>query len=328
MSKFIKKIKKIFNLKKKYKMKQNLKKIVFIFFLIIIILTLLYFSFYTKRIGYKYNGDDFNRYKNLLKKIDYGIPKNNFKIPMYYINLEKSKDRNDAMLKQKKKYNLPLERVDAVNGYEFKDTKNDSFFITPGQKINFLNMFPDIVNIKPLIGCTLSHIKAIYTALEHNDDLAIIMEDDTSLITYNHWSEKLEKIIKKAPPSWRIINLYHFCHNKLGEKFISNKQNTCASASCYIINNKGMRELIDLVKINNTIVLKKTEKAKEPDADVLAADFFLYNLVETYHYNGKLLIFPNIKLQSTIHVEDYEFQLNSVVKKIKKFLFSKKNLLE
>ena len=328
MSKFIKKIKKIFNLKKKYKMKQNLKKIVFIFFLIIIILTLLYFSFYTKRIGYKYNGDDFNRYKNLLKKIDYGIPKNNFKIPMYYINLEKSKDRNDAMLKQKKKYNLPLERVDAVNGYEFKDTKNDSFFITPGQKINFLNMFPDIVNIKPLIGCTLSHIKAIYTALEHNDDLAIIMEDDTSLITYNHWSEKLEKIIKKAPPSWRIINLYHFCHNKLGEKFISNKQNTCASASCYIINNKGMRELIDLVKINNTIVLKKTEKAKEPDADVLAADFFLYNLVETYHYNGKLLIFPNIKLQSTIHVEDYEFQLNSVVKKMKKFLFSKKNLLE
>ena len=264
-----------------------------IFFLIIIILTLLYFSFYTKRIGYKYNGDDFNRYKNLLKKIDYGIPKNNFKIPMYYINLEKSKDRNDAMLKQKKKYNLPLERVDAVNGYEFKDTKNDSFFITPGQKINFLNMFPDIVNIKPLIGCTLSHIKAIYTALEHNDDLAIIMEDDTSLITYNHWSEKLEKIIKKAPPSWRIINLYHFCHNKLGEKFISNKQNTCASASCYIINNKGMRELIDLVKINNTIVLKKTEKAKEPDADVLAADFFLYNLVETYHYNGKILIFPN-----------------------------------
>ena len=320
MSKFIKKIKKIFNLKKKYKMKQNLKKIVFIFFLIIIILTLLYFSFFIKRIGYKYNVDDFNRYKNLLKKIDYGIPKNNFKIPMYYINLEKSKDRNDAMLKQKKKYNLPLERVDAVNGYILENTKNDSFFITPCQKINFLNMFPDIVNIKPLIGCTLSHIKAIYTALEHNDDLAIIMEDDTSLITYNHWSKKLEKIIKKAPPSWRIINLYHFCHNKLGEKFISNKQNTCASASCYIINNKGMRELINLVKINNTIVLKKTEKAKEPDADVLAADFFLYNLVETYHYNGKILIFPNMKLQSTIHIEDYQLQLNSVVKKIKKFL--------
>ena len=86
-----------------------------------------------------------------------------------------------------------------------------------------------------------------------------------------------------------------------------------------------MKELIDLVKINNTIVLKKTGKAKEPDADVLAADFFLYNLVETYHYNGKILIFPNMKLQSTIHIEDYQLQLNSVVKKIKKFLTSKKN---
>ena len=84
-----------------------------------------------------------------------------------------------------------------------------------------------------------------------------------------------------------------------------------------------MRELIDLVKINNTIVLKKTEKAKEPDADVLAADFFLYNLVETYHYNGKILIFPNMKLQSTIHVEDYQFQLNIVLKKIKKRIISR-----
>ena len=163
-------------------------KTVFLVIIIIFVAIMLFcFAFFIKRIGYKYNGDDFIRYKNLLKKIDYGIPKNNFKIPMYYINLEKSKDRNDAMLKQKKKYNLPLERVEAVNGYEFKDTKNDSFFIKPCQKINFINTFPNIDNIKPIIGCTLSHIKAIHTALENDDKLAIIMEDDTSLITYNHW---------------------------------------------------------------------------------------------------------------------------------------------
>jgi hypothetical protein len=81
-----------------------------------------------------------------------------------------------------------------------------------------------------------------------------------------------------------------------------------------------MKELIDLVKINNTIVLKKTG-----NTDVLAADFFLYNLVETYHYNGKILIFPDMKIQSTIHVEHFDLQLNNVVKKIKKFLTSKKN---
>lgn len=300
-----------------------MKKTVFLV-IIFSFLAITFFYFIIKK-SYKYNEDDYNRYINILKKIDYGNPKKNFKIPMYYINLEKSKDRNDAMLKQKKKYNLPLERVDAVNGYEFKDTKNDSFFIKPSQKINFINLFPDIENIKPIIGCTLSHIKAIHTALENDNKLAIIMEDDTSLITYNHWSKKIKKIIKKVPPSWRIINLFHLCHNKKSQKFISNKENTCSSAVCYIINKKGMRELIDLVKINNTIVLKKTENAKEPDADVLAADFFLYNLVETYHYNGKILIFPNMKLQSTIHVEDYQLQLNSVVKKIKKFLTSKKN---
>lgn len=292
--------------------------IIFIFVEIILVC----FVFFRKR---NYNGDDFDKYLNILKKSNNEISKKNFKIPMYYINLEKSKDRNSAMLKQKKQYNLPLERVDAVNGYELENTKNDSFFIKPTQKINFINLFSDFENIKPIIGCTLSHIKAIHTALENDDELAIIMEDDTSLITYNHWSKKIKKIIKKAPPSWKIINLFHFYHSKENKKFISNRENTCGSASCYIINNKGMRELIDLVKINNTIVLKKTEKAKEPDADVLTADFFLYNLVETYHYNGKILIFPNMTLQSTIHVEDYQFQLNNVVKKIKKFLLSKKN---
>ena len=300
-----------------------MKKTVFLV-IIFSFLAITFFYFINKK-SYKYNEDDYNKYIDILRKIDYGKPKENLKIPMYYINLEKSKDRNDAMLKQKKEYNLPLERVEAVNGYEIKDTKNDSFFIKPQQKINFINFFTEPDISKPLIGCTLSHIKAIHTALENDDKLAIIMEDDTSLITYNHWSKKIIKIIKKAPPSWRIINLFHLYHNKKSQKFISNKENTCASAVCYIINNKGMKELIDLVKINNTIVLKKTGKAKEPDADVLAADFFLYNLVETYHYNGKILIFPNMKLQSTIHIEDYQLQLNSVVKKIKKFLTSKKN---
>jgi len=307
-------------------MKQNGKKIRFIFFLvIIIIICALTFFYYINKKSFKYNDDDYDRYIDILKNINYGNPKKNFKIPMYYINLEKSKDRNDAMLQQKKEYNLSLERVEAVNGYKLKSTQNDSFFITPGQKISFINLFSDFENIKPLIGCTLSHIKAIYTALENDDELAIIMEDDTSLITYNHFSKNINKIIEKAPPSWRVINLYHFCNSNKSQKFISNKENTCASALCYIINNKGMKELIDLVKINDRIVLKKTGKAGEPGADVLAADFFLYNLVETYHYNGKILIFPNMKLQSTIHVEDYDFQLNIVVKKIKKFLLSKKH---
>jgi len=305
-------------------MKQIVKQKMFLFFLVIIIIfitiMLFWFALFGKKRVYKYNEDDYNKYIDLLKKIDYGNPKENFKIPMYYINLEKSKDRNDAILQQKKEYNLSLERVEAVYGNEFKNTQNDSFFITPHQKINFINLFTETNISKSIIGCTLSHIKAIHTALENNDELAIIMEDDTSLITYNHWSKKIEKIIEKAPPSWRIINLFHFCQNKTSQKFISNKENTCASASCYIINNQGMKELIDLVKINNTIVLKKTG-----NTDVLAADFFLYNLVETYHYNGKILIFPDMKIQSTIHVEHFDLQLNNVVKKIKKFLTSKKN---
>ena len=68
-------------------MKQNLKKIFFIFFLIIIILTLIYFAFFSKKKIINIIQDDFEKYVNILKKIDYKIPKKNFKIPMYYINL-------------------------------------------------------------------------------------------------------------------------------------------------------------------------------------------------------------------------------------------------
>ena len=173
----------------------------------------------------------------------------------------------------------------------------------------------DDENTKPVLGCLLSHIKAIFTAFENNDNIAMILEDDISLITYNHWSYKLDKIIKKAPLDWRIINLYHFCKKEKNIKFILNNEETCGSTVCYIINKKGIDEIINSVFKENTIIIEKNDMHNK-----IPSDYYIYNLVKTYHYNGKVMLFPDLTLQSTIHSDHFQFQLNNTIEKIQKFL--------
>ena len=143
----------------------------------------------------------------------------------------------------------------------------------------------------------------------------MILEDDISLITYNHWSYKLDKIIKKAPLDWRIINLYHFCKKEKNIKFILNNEETCGSTVCYIINKKGIDEIINSVFKENTIIIEKNDMHNK-----IPSDYYIYNLVKTYHYNGKVMLFPDLTLQSTIHSDHFQFQLNNTIEKIQKFL--------
>ena len=217
----------------------------------------------------------YNNYLNILKNLKYKKSNKRFEIPIYYINLEKSKDRDNEMINQKNKYNLFLHRIEGVNGKNLQDTKKGEFFLTPSKKINFVNKFESVTDEASVIGCTLSHIKAIYTAFINNNEIAMIVEDDISFITFNHWSRKIGQIIKKAPLDWEIINLFHFCEREKTNKF---KSNLCLSTACYLINRKGMNKLINSVLKDNCIIIEKTNKEKDDYPD---ADFYIYNLVES-----------------------------------------------
>jgi len=83
------------------------------------------------------------------------------KMPVYYINLEKSTSRNDFIQAQLKKYGIQGNRIGAIYGKDLV-FERDTIQLSDDKDIEFINTF---TNSTPgELGCTLSHIKAIYTA--------------------------------------------------------------------------------------------------------------------------------------------------------------------
>ena len=84
---------------------------------------------------------------------------------VYYINLEKRKDRKKGLLKQLEKIGYPQEKIHRIDAIENKINGHE--------------------------GCRLSHIIALKKFLKTNDSVALILEDDFQ------WDEPLEKTKKK-----------------------------------------------------------------------------------------------------------------------------------
>jgi len=83
-------------------------------------------------------------------------------IPIYYINLNRSTDRNTMLLNTFKEYGITnYKRVEAIDG----------------TLENFKDKYTSECSNKE-IACSLSHIKAIENAYNDNCNYAIIMEDD------------------------------------------------------------------------------------------------------------------------------------------------------
>jgi GR25 family glycosyltransferase involved in LPS biosynthesis len=101
---------------------------------------------------------------------------------IYFINLDRSKDRREKCLAQGRKYNLPLERFPAVEGAKLtEEQKKDVhpickyFLCTPG-----------------MIGCGLSHYYLLKKIVDEKISTTIIMEDD--FIWRDDTNEKLETL--------------------------------------------------------------------------------------------------------------------------------------
>ena len=104
----------------------------------------------------------------------------NTNLKIYYINLYKSKERKNNMIK---KYGN-ITRINAYNGEYLKKYNN---IILPKYS----------QSSKKELGCSLSHIKAIITASKNGDKSALILEDDIHNTYESKWEENLDEIIKK-----------------------------------------------------------------------------------------------------------------------------------
>lgn len=183
-------------------------------------------------------------------------------IPIFYINMDKSVNRRRNMEFQFRIANVPeWTRISGIDGSKLQLDKDSN--ITQNE-----------------LGCTLSHIKAIETAYTQNLPMAIIMEDDCYFMHMGIFIKRLNKLIKNAPSDWTLLNLgpSHINCNDLfkSQTYIPFKKCNCYLATAYIINHKGMKNVLK----NNKITPRE------------AADVYIFDKAgATYHCEPNT-IFP------------------------------------
>jgi len=218
-----------------------------------------------------------------IKEIVYS--KNSTMMNIYYINLEKSKDRNERFLNHLLNNNFNPIRVDAVSPETLPIIKKASNN-----------------NLKTEDACTASHFKAMHTAYHNNEEYALICEDDAILDNIDY-----RKLISTAPDDWEILQLYiyfgsppYFTRKRIQNLFdnknvlwISTKNNLCATV-CYVINRKAMYGILSKFVVgfenpnwNEIIALDYTSTNSKIQADFLLYEFLnryacIYPFVDTY----------------------------------------------
>lgn len=202
--------------------------------------------------------------------------KNITEIPIFYINLDRSKDRNDAIIKNisetqklfdSKNIKLDVQRVSGVDGTKKENLNN-----------LFLNK---IVTIKKdtELGCLCSHLLSIKSAYEKGHDFAIILEDDVNLMPLFYNYDLFIESTKYLHNSYEIIQTYVI--NEIGND--KSNYNCCSaflkwhfkywSTASYIITRSGMKRVVD--------AFFEGDKIKNLYMNIFVADLLLYSFCDT-----------------------------------------------
>lgn len=185
--------------------------------------------------------------------------------PIYYINLDRAVERREYLEKMFDKYQIKnVTRIPGVDGkkveIEYKVIGYQKY--SPGE-----------------LGCTLSHIKAIKTAYDNGDQIAVIIEDDCGFGLLSQNNINLDQIINLAPTDWEYINLCPLnpMIKVYNEPFVPEDNFTGYGTSVYVINRKGMEKVLELLGDN----IIDQEKCKSWH---LASDIILPHLTVSYNY--------------------------------------------
>ena len=266
----------------------NLKLCIFIF-LIILLISIIIVKKRPRTVS------QFKYLKNILQtKINLT---NRIVFPVYYINLDRSIERNRNMVDQLSKYNINYKRISGIDGKKLSNLYKGSYYF-------------NLYNLKAgELGCLLSHLKAILQAYKDGLSEVVIMEDDTSLELMPLWKYSLPECIEPLQ-NWNIIQLYN-SNEKFDISFIPTTS-TCYGTVVYLINRKGMETILNLTYKNNKFILGTLYHPHnyEDGKDVGGrADFFIYKCCGNSFTFLYPLFYTN-DLSSTIH-SDHDEQHNN-----------------
>ena len=185
---------------------------------------------------------------DLVEKLDIDVniyAKNICSIPIYFINLERSKSRKQFILNQIEEYNIKnthfIKAIDGKDILKLGDnyySASDDFYFYSESKNTSMSEY----------GCTLSHVKAMMKAYEDGHEYILICEDDADLYWIKIWNTTIDDIIKNAPENWEYISLCRRCNKNFNDKeYVSYRKYRCSFTTGQIINRKGMKKIIDTI---------------------------------------------------------------------------------
>jgi GR25 family glycosyltransferase involved in LPS biosynthesis len=163
---------------------------------------------------------------------------------VYWINMDRSKDRRENMLNILKDPvfdDMQKYRVKAIDGNNV--TKEEL-------KTNFENI--DQTQSVNYYCCFLSHIKAMRQFLKSSYSIALIFEDDISLEYKPYWKESIKDCIRNAPKDWELLQLSYMLEptKTIPTKMYTNaKDHLYYGAAAYIVNKKGVRRFYLIVTV-------------------------------------------------------------------------------
>ena len=218
---------------------------------------------------------------------------------VYWINLDRSTERRENMLKVLKDPvfdGMAKHRVKAIDGKNI--TKED--FKTKFENIN------EIQTVKNYC-CLLSQLKSLRQFLKSSHSIALILEDDISLEYKPYWQETIQDCIRNAPPDWEAIKLSYILDSekKLPTKMYTKEKDLMyAGGAAYIVNKKGAR------KFSNKPIFDKTLNH--------IPEVYLFLSMNTYTY--KYPYFTYTAKDSTLHPDHIDSIHIPSKKRIEEFL--------
>ena len=126
------------------------------------------------------------------------------KIPKYYINLDRSKDRRQGLEAEIARYEVEnINRFKAIDGRDIKDLHQGEI-----DGVKYVNDYSNCTKYQ--LAITLSHLECIRCAGEKGVFPFIILEDDVRFTLMPHWKKNIDEIIAELPEDCDILNLT--CH--------------------------------------------------------------------------------------------------------------------
>ena len=162
----------------------------------------------------------------------------------YYINLEHRTDRKEHVTNQFEQLGLPVNRFNAIQ------MKNGA------------------------IGCSMSHLKLLQTAILNDFEHILIVEDDIKFLDPELFKTQFNKFIEVHGNNWDVIL---FAGNnvppykKIDDTCI--KVTRCQTTTGYLVNGHYIKTLMQNVKQGLTNLLNRPDDRKQ-----FAIDVFWFNL--------------------------------------------------